>query len=146
MKRLLWAALIGTGATATFCNGARAADLEANRQLVLNFWRDVLDAHDVGAANRYLAEEYIQHNPLVPTGRAGFIEFFSRRWGKPKPPSEVTHTNPEMTLAEGDNVMLMWKVKRPEPGDPNRTYDSFWFDVFRVKDGRIVEHWDGATK
>ena len=40
----------------------------------------------------------------------------------------------------------MWKVKKPEPSNPAKTYDSFWFDMFRVKDGKLVEHWDNATK
>jgi predicted SnoaL-like aldol condensation-catalyzing enzyme len=29
---------------------------------------------------------------------------------------------------------------------PERTYTTTWFDMFRVVDGKIVEHWDPATK
>jgi predicted SnoaL-like aldol condensation-catalyzing enzyme len=34
----------------------------------------------------------------------------------------------------------------PEPADPAKKYTTTWFDMFRVKDGIITEHWDGATK
>ena len=49
-------------------------------------------------------------------------------------------------LAEGDLVQLMMRRPRPEPADATKTYDSYWFDLFRVKDGKIVEHWDSALK
>jgi len=30
--------------------------------------------------------------------------------------------------------------------DKSKTYDRYTFDTFRIKDKKIVEHWDGATK
>jgi predicted SnoaL-like aldol condensation-catalyzing enzyme len=49
-------------------------------------------------------------------------------------------------MAEGDLVQVMFKRPRPEVDDASKTYMSFWFDLFRVKDGKIVEHWDCALK
>jgi predicted SnoaL-like aldol condensation-catalyzing enzyme len=43
-------------------------------------------------------------------------------------------------------VLVMTKHTNPDPTDSAKTYDSFWFDLFRVKDGKIVEHWDNAQK
>lgn len=40
----------------------------------------------------------------------------------------------------------MMRRPRPEPADATKTYDSYWFDLFRVRDGKIVEHWDSALK
>ena len=53
---------------------------------------------------------------------------------------------PAEVAAEGDLVTLMWRVPRPEPKDKSKTYDSYWFDMFRIKDGKLVEHWDNALK
>ena len=52
--------------------------LAANKKLVFDFWRVVLQGHHVDRAPEYLAEGYVQHNPNVATGRAAFMEFFGR--------------------------------------------------------------------
>lgn len=33
----------------------------------------------------------------------------------------------------------------PRSGDPAKTYTTTWFDMWRIKDGKADEHWDGAT-
>ena len=43
-------------------------------------------------------------------------------------------------------MTLVWKRNLPEPTDKAKSYEAFWFDVKRVKDGKLVEHWDNATK
>lgn len=116
----------------------------ANKELVLSFWRDVFDAQDW--AKDYLSDDYIQHNPNVAGGLKGFNDFFSKLWSSPKPKDRIVATPFAAVIAEGDLVQLVMKRPRPEPGDPAKTYDSYWFDLFRVKDGKIVEHWDSALK
>jgi predicted SnoaL-like aldol condensation-catalyzing enzyme len=119
---------------------------EQNKALVLEFWRVVFEAQNVEAATNYLAEDYLQHNPLARTGRAGFIEFFGKIWKHPRPVEPKLRNPPELVIAEGDLVTLVWKRRLPEPTDKTKTYEAFWFDVLRVKDGKLVEHWDCATK
>ena len=125
---------------------APTSQMERNKALVLDFWREVFEAQNAAAANKYLAEDYIQHNPTVQGGRAGFVDFFSRIWKQPKPVKPTLQNPPELIIAEGDLVTLVWKRKLPEPTDKTKTYDAYWFDVMRVKDGKLVEHWDNATK
>jgi len=48
-----------------------------NLNMVLNWWREVLRARHAELAEKYQAEDYIQHDPNVPTGRAAFVKFFS---------------------------------------------------------------------
>lgn len=119
---------------------------ERNKALVLDFWRVVFEAQNAAAANNYLAEDYIQHNPNVPSGRAGFVDFFSKIWKQPKPVEATLRNPPAVVMAEGDLVTLVFKRQVPEPTDTTKRYEAFWFDVLRVKDGKLVEHWDPATK
>ena len=100
-------------------------------------------AKDVARAASYLDDGYIQHNPNVPTGKAGFVGFFTPRWKDQKPAEPEM---PAVTVAKGDLVTFLFRRPRPEPADPSKTYDSFAFDAYRVKGGKIVEHWDGGVK
>lgn len=122
------------------------AQLEANKKLVLDFWHTVFDGQDVSKAKLYLAPAYRQHNPNVATGLKGFEDFFSVMFPKPKAAADIKLTQFDVVIAEGDLVQVMFKRPRPEVDDPSKTYMSFWFDLFRVKDGKIVEHWDCALK
>jgi predicted SnoaL-like aldol condensation-catalyzing enzyme len=122
------------------------AQLEANKKLVLDFWHTVFDGQDVSKAKLYLAPAYRQHNPNVATGLKGFEDFFSVMFPKPKAAADIKLTQFDVVIAEGDLVQVMFKRPRPEVDDPSKTYMSFWFDLFRVRDGKIVEHWDCALK
>jgi predicted SnoaL-like aldol condensation-catalyzing enzyme len=123
-----------------------AGSPEANKKLVLDFFHDVFEAQNIEAADRYLAQGYVQHNPLVASGRKGFKDYFGAKWKTHKPEKAELGDPPEAMIAEGDLVVVMWKVRRQEPMDKTKTYASFWFDMFRVKDGKLVEHWDNAKK
>jgi predicted SnoaL-like aldol condensation-catalyzing enzyme len=121
------------------------AKLAKNKRLVYDFWREVLEAGHLESAEKYLAESYIQHNPNVPTGRAGFVDFFSK-FAKP------TAVNPKVQgplvaiAAEGDLVVLSFVRPGADPKDPAKKYTTTWFDMFRIENGKIAEHWDSAPK
>ncbi|NBS59217.1 MAG: hypothetical protein EBS65_19685 [Betaproteobacteria bacterium] len=48
--------------------------------------------------------------------------------------------------AEGDLVTLAFVREYPEPQDASKKYTITWFDMFRIADGKIVEHWGPAVK
>lgn len=127
-------------------NSEEAARLEANKQLVLDMWYHFICAHDVTKAAQYIAEDYVQHNPNAEQGLKGVVDYHVALWPEgPKAPGTYQMTQFAAVLAEGDLVQLVMRIPRPHPTDPARTYDSHWFDLFRVKDGMIVEHWDSAV-
>ena len=119
--------------------------LAQNKRLVYDFWREVFEAARMDLAPKYMAETYIQHNPLAPTGRQAFIDFFSRI-RKPAPIEARVKVPLVAILADGDLVMLAFAREYPEPQDPTKKYTSTWFDMFRIADGKIAEHWDPAIK
>ena len=49
-------------------------------------------------------------------------------------------------MAECDLVTIIHKNFRQDPTAPAGTfYEVFTFDTFRVRNGKLVEHWDGAV-
>ena len=119
--------------------------LAANKRLVYDFWREVFEAGHMELAEKYMADSYIQHNPNVPTGRAAFVEFF-QRVTKPKPIEPKVKAPLVAIVAEGDLVVLSFVSQVPDPKDPGTKSTTTWFDMFRIENGKIAEHWDPATK
>jgi len=119
--------------------------LAANKKLVYDFWREVFEGGHMERVDTYMAESYIQHNPMVPTGRAAFVDFFSKR-AKPQPIEPRIKAPVVAMLAEGDLVTLSFVREYPDPADASKKYTTTWFDMFRIENGKIAEHWDSATK
>lgn len=118
--------------------------LARNKRLVFDLWREVLEAGHVERAPTYMAEGYIQHNPLVSTGRDAFMKFFS---GRPAKPVSPTIAAPLVSIvAERDMVVLSFVRTLADPADPAKSYTTTWFDMFRIENGKVAEHWDTATK
>jgi hypothetical protein len=53
------------------------SELQRNKTLVYDFVREVLEARHVELTPKFVTKDYIQHNPVVPTGRKGFMKFFA---------------------------------------------------------------------
>ena len=103
------------------------------RQIVLAFYEAALNEKDVEKAAAFLGDTYIQHNPYVPDGPEGLFRFIRfRREHFPDAHNEV-----KRVIADGDLVALhVHSVV--VPGAPGRQI----VDIFRVEDGKVVEHWD----
>ena len=125
----------------------RSADpqLAANKKLVYDFWREVFEAGHMDLADRYMADSYIQHNPNVPTGRAAFVAFFTQ-YVKPQPIQPTIQAPVVTIVAEGDKVILSFVRTTVDPKDATKKSTTTWFDMFRIENGKIAEHWDCATK
>jgi predicted SnoaL-like aldol condensation-catalyzing enzyme len=119
--------------------------LAQNKRLVYDFWREVFEAGQLDLAEKYLTEGYIQHNPNVPTGRAGFVSLFAK-FKKPKPIEAKVAAPLVAITAEGNMVILSFVQEHTEPKDPSKKYTTTWFDMFRIEGGKIAEHWDPAVK
>jgi predicted SnoaL-like aldol condensation-catalyzing enzyme len=108
---------------------AQQSDTEANRELVTEAFTALFIEGDVSAVQKYWAEDYIQHNPQVPDGRAALEAFAPMLAG--------SSTTIARIIADGDLVAVHHNFVQ-EPG----TKGSAIVDIFRVEDGKIKEHWD----
>jgi predicted SnoaL-like aldol condensation-catalyzing enzyme len=117
--------------------------LAANKRLVWNMWREFLQGGDLAAADKYLAPEYHQHNPNAETGLDGVKAYFRAAGMTKTEPKDYIERLVSIT-AERDLVSLALVRELKDSND--QPYTTTWFDMFRVRDGKIVEHWDTATK
>jgi predicted SnoaL-like aldol condensation-catalyzing enzyme len=130
------AALILASATQSFAEtGTRDLAIEeANRQLVIGFYSQVFNEHDLAGASEFVANDYVQHNPTVATGKEAFVEFAAGLLAA----NPDTHGRIVRSAAEGDLVWLHVHAGGNEDG----TGGLAIIDIFRVEDGKITEHWD----
>ncbi len=104
------------------------AKTEANKALVTAFVDDVLVNHRSQNIADYVGEEYIQHNPQVPNGRRAFEEFMDG------PGADMIYRDVFKIIGQGNFVMVYSQVFLGA--------EMATFDLFRVADDKIVEHWD----
>jgi predicted SnoaL-like aldol condensation-catalyzing enzyme len=108
----------------------QAEDL-SQKEIAIGIIQTGLIEGDINFINKYVAEDYIQHNPQAPDGRAGLIGFtqYLASSGNENKATVVR------ALSQGDLVALHVIY---ELGDDKIAA----FDLFRFEDGIVVEHWD----
>jgi predicted SnoaL-like aldol condensation-catalyzing enzyme len=113
-----------------------SAQTEVNKRLVTDFYDRVFNRKDLSTVDTVLAEDYIQHNPTVASGRKGFVTGIGA-WLKENPNLKVSTRR---VIAEGNWVVLHnWtQLNAMDPKDRGLAI----VDIFRVRDGKIQEHWD----
>lgn len=116
--------------------------LEANKRLVWNMWREFLQGGDLSAADRYLAPEYHQHNPNAETGLEGVKAYF-RAAGMQQ--TEVKDYIERLVSITAERDLVTLALVREGVNSQGEAYTTTWFDMFRIEDGMIIEHWDTAT-
>jgi predicted SnoaL-like aldol condensation-catalyzing enzyme len=132
---LATAAMALTLAAPGFAQDAKGQTVqERNKQIVLDFYEKALNQKDYAAASVYLGT-YKQHNPNAadgPEGLKGFLAFLKEKYPQ-------SHSEIKQVFTDGDYVILHVFTLR----EPN-TRGNAIIDIFRLKDGKIEEHWDAV--
>jgi predicted SnoaL-like aldol condensation-catalyzing enzyme len=111
---------------------------ERNKAVVRDFYTTVFIGRNVDAAPRFLAPGYIQHSPGIPIGLKGFVDTFRPLFAK-KLPDDYKREIIRI-VGENDIVVLFNRQSGTPPGQKHEVL--LQFDMFRVENGKIVEHWD----
>jgi predicted SnoaL-like aldol condensation-catalyzing enzyme len=103
-----------------------------NKALVLRAVRELFGSADPAAVDRWVAPGYRQHSSLVADGPEALRELVASL------PASFRYEQARV-IADGDLVALhgTYHGLGPEP--------LVAFDLFRVADGKLAEHWDGLT-
>jgi len=148
--------LIWTGAASAGVAPAPAPDqmallqskdpqLAANKKLVFDMYRVIIQGGHTDQAERFFTREYIQHNPNVASGRDALVAYMKAT--RPIRPIASRITFPVVAImAEGDLVMVATVSYLPDPEKPGQKYAGTHFDLFRIENGKIAEHWDSVAK
>jgi len=107
---------------------------EVNKELVEGFLKDVLQGGQTDKLTTYInPNKYIQHNPAIADGLDGLgaaLQYFAEQ-GLIMEYDEV-----HKILGQGNFVLTM------SEGKFGKGEHVAFFDLFRVENGQIVEHWD----
>lgn len=111
--------------------------LEQNKTNAIAFYKMSYEGNPSDAVEKYVGDEYIQHNPLVGNGKAAFIVYFDKMYQE-YPDKSIEFVR---EIAEDDLVALHTHQVWPD-NEEYVTMDFFRFD----EDGKIVEHWDAMQQ
>ena len=99
-----------------------------NKKLVRDFYREAFVEGKKNAVRKYISsQKYLQHNPHVPDGLESLEKFLGA--------TKFTPAKIHRVLGEGNFVLVQAEFK-------NKGKRSASYDLFRVANGKIVEHWD----
>ena len=125
-----------TSASTTPGHHSASALTEQNKKIVVDFYEGVFSKHQVQTySDRYISTQYIQHNPYVADGKAPFVNYFTQYF-KEHPQAKSTI---KRVIADGDLVVL--HVHSTQNAQDR---GEAVVDIFRVEQGKIVEHWDAV--
>jgi len=115
-------------------NNSKTANLtEANRAIVSRFVDLFYRQKKVRAAfEAYVSENYTQHNPEIADGREAAIMVLEPMFSKPTFTVDV-----KRIIVDGD-IAVVHLFARSNPEERGGSV----MDMFRLKNGKIVEHWD----
>ena len=104
-----------------------------NKELIQAFYKEFFNDHIVESADKYVAENYVQHNPGVGQGREALKSAFAEKFIS----VPTFHLNICKLISEDDMIAVYLKSVDPQGNTLGRVVD-----IYRVENGKLAEHWD----
>jgi predicted SnoaL-like aldol condensation-catalyzing enzyme len=102
------------------------------------------------AANKKMVVALLEGSAanLKPRLAADFIDYSPRGLlrGPTVEPAAASAPSVDHALAECDYVSVVWKQVLRDPDTRSRTWETFTFDTFRIRDGQLAQHWDSSDR
>lgn len=118
-----------------------------NKQATYHIIKDLIEAGHWELADKWLTERYIQHNPLLGSGRENLRRFFTQVMKvKPQPITPKIKMKVIAVVAEGDYVVVSQLQLMRDARDPSKTYSTTKFNMWRFVDGKADEHWEDDVR
>lgn len=106
---------------------------QKNKEVIKKFYQEFFNDHIVESADKYVREDYVQHNPGVEQGREGLKTAFAQKFIEhPEFALDI-----KMLIAEDNMVAVYLKNVDPQGNTRCRVVD-----IYRLEDGMLAEHLD----
>ena len=118
--------------------------MTASERQLADLFVEMINTHDVDLVDRFVAEDYRNHNDFVADGPEGNRQFWSAFFtGLP----DVRVTMEDLVVS-GDRVVGRFTYRGTHTGDllgipaSGKPVEMRSIDIWLVRDGKFVEHWD----
>ncbi len=109
------------------CDVDKTANTDTSKALVLEYTKQVLQEGEISKIPDFVSDEIIQHAFTIAAGRAGLAKWVS---------SDESGSYEMLFHLMGQGDFVVTYGKRHAQGK-----DIAVFDLYRVADGKIIEHW-----
>jgi steroid delta-isomerase-like uncharacterized protein len=115
-----------------------------NPEMLATLFAEIMNGHDASRFAELVSDDYVNHNPFVEPGRAGLIKFMTH-WFEAISDTRVTVKD---ILVSDSSVVGRYTYRGRHtgpfmgvpPSGAEITMRSI--DIWRVRNGLFVEHWD----
>jgi steroid delta-isomerase-like uncharacterized protein len=118
--------------------------MTTHEQHLAHIYLDMLNAHQPDLVDQFVAEDYVNHNPAVSDGREANREFWTGFFAALP---DLSATMEDLVIS-GDRVVGRFVYRGTHTGAlmgipaSGSAVQMRSIDIWRVKDGMFVEHWD----
>ena len=118
--------------------------MDTHGQQLAETYLEMLNTHEPDLVDRFVAEQYLNHNPLVGDGREANRQFWTAFFGAIP---DLSATMEDLVIS-GDRVVGRYVYRGTHIGElmgipaSGNAVEMRSIDIWRVQDGMFVEHWD----
>lgn len=137
--------LVGVVGPLSAADDQAMANIEKNKTVVHDFIEALFTKGDLGAVDEYLTEDYVDHDP--PLGGPATREGMRRAGALCRQGCPDWHSDMHMLVGEDDIVVELFTASGTHTGEflgvapTGKTLTLPGINIFRLRDGRIVERW-----